>query len=108
MIGAFTGISTPTAALAVTDPRAFGSVFQIATFRETTVNDLAERLKTIAEAAGRGPVEIRYEAERAGEIRRSFSDISRARELLGYQPRVDLDEGLRRTWEWYLRKGSVD
>lgn len=89
-------------ALAATDPRAFGSVFQIATFRETTVKELAERLKAIAEKAGLGPVEILYEDERAGEIRRSFSDISRARDLLGYRPAVELDEGLRKTWEWFL------
>ncbi len=89
-------------ALAASDPRAFGSVFQIATFRETTVNELAERLKAIAEQAGLGPVEILYEDERAGEIKRSFSDISRARELLGYTPIYDLEKGLRKTWEWFL------
>jgi len=91
-------------ALSASDPRAFGSVFQIATFRETTVNELAERLKTIAEKAGLGPVEILYEDERAGEIKRSFSDISRARDLLGYQPIFDLDKGLLKTWEWFLAR----
>jgi UDP-glucose 4-epimerase len=91
-------------ALSVDDARAFGSVFQIATFRETTVNELAERLKVIAEKDGLGPVEIRYEAERPGEIRRSFSDISRAKDLLGYHPAYDLDRGLLKTWEWFLAR----
>jgi UDP-glucose 4-epimerase len=91
-------------ALSAADRRAFGSVFQIATFRETTVNELAERLKAIADAAGLGPVRILYEDERAGEIRRSFSDISRARDLLGYRPAVDLEQGLERTWEWFLAR----
>ena len=91
-------------ALSVDDPRAFGSVFQIATFRETTVNELAERLKGIAEKEGLGPVEILHEAERAGEIRRSFSDISRARDLLGYHPAYDLDKGLLDTWAWFLAR----
>jgi UDP-glucose 4-epimerase len=91
-------------ALSVDDPKAFGSVFQIATFRETTVNELAEALKAIAEKDGFGPVEILYEAERAGEIRRSFSDISRARDLLGYHPVYDLDKGLAKTWEWFLAR----
>lgn len=93
-------------ALSAEDPRAFGSVFQIATFRETTVNELAEQLKEIAEGEGMGPVEIRYEAERAGEIRRSFSDISRARELLGYEPVHDLGTGLTRTWAWFRARGK--
>ena len=91
-------------ALSATDPRAFGSVFQIATFRETTVNELAERLKSVAEKAGLGPVEILYEDERAGEIIRSFSDISRAKDLLGYHPMYDLDNGLRKTWDWFLAR----
>ena len=91
-------------ALSVTDARAFGSVFQIATFRETTVNELAERLKVIAEKDGLGPVRLIHEAERAGEIRRSFSDISRAKELLGYHPVYDLDKGLLKTWEWFLAR----
>jgi UDP-glucose 4-epimerase len=91
-------------ALSVSDPKAFGSVFQIATFRETTVNELAERLKTIAEKAGLGPVRILYEAERTGEIKRSFSDISRAEGLLGYRPVYDLDKGLTKTWEWFLAR----
>jgi len=91
-------------ALSAADPRAFGSVFQIATFRETTVNELAEMLKSVAEKAGLGPVEILYEDERAGEIIRSFSDISRAKDLLGYHPMYDLNEGLLRTWDWFLAR----
>jgi len=91
-------------ALLTTDPRAFGSVFQIATFRETTVNELAEKLKALAEAAGLGPVVVRYESERAGEVRRSFSDISRARALLGYEPEYDLDRGLQATWNWFVSR----
>jgi len=91
-------------ALSAADPRAFGSVFQIATFRETTVNELAEMLKSAAEKAGLGPVELLYEDERAGEIIRSFSDISRAKDLLGYRPMYDLTEGLLKTWDWFLAR----
>lgn len=91
-------------ALSAADPRAFGSVFQIATFRETTVNELAEMLKSVAEKAGFSPVEILYEDERVGEIIRSFSDISRAKALLGYHPMYDLNKGLLKTWEWFLSR----
>jgi UDP-glucose 4-epimerase len=91
-------------ALSTTDPRAFGAVFQIATFRETTVNELAEKLKAIAKRAGMGPVLVQYESERAGEIRRSFSDISRARDLLGYRPEYDLDRGLQATWNRFVSR----
>jgi nucleoside-diphosphate-sugar epimerase len=42
-----------------------------------------------------------YAPGRSGDIRDSLADISRARELLGYQPQVDFREGLRRTVDWY-------
>jgi nucleoside-diphosphate-sugar epimerase len=42
-----------------------------------------------------------YEDARAGDIRHSLADITRAEELLGYRPVVGLAEGLRQTVEWY-------
>ncbi len=42
---------------------------------------------------------------RSGDIRDSLADITLARELLGYEPRVDFRDGLRRTVEWY-RQGA--
>jgi UDP-glucose 4-epimerase len=42
-----------------------------------------------------------YAQPRAGDIRHSLADIRLARELLGYAPEVDFQEGLRRTVEWY-------
>jgi nucleoside-diphosphate-sugar epimerase len=38
---------------------------------------------------------------RQGDVRDSLADITKARTLLGYQPLVSLDEGLRRTVDWY-------
>jgi nucleoside-diphosphate-sugar epimerase len=38
---------------------------------------------------------------RAGDVRHSLADITRARELLGYEPRVELEEGLRHTLDWW-------
>lgn len=43
----------------------------------------------------------RHDAPRAGDVRHSRADVSRARELLGYEPSVGFEEGLRRTVEWY-------
>jgi nucleoside-diphosphate-sugar epimerase len=48
------------------------------------------------------PVEKRYEPPRAGDIRDSFADIGAAREVLGWEPAVPFDEGLRRTTEALL------
>ena len=48
-----------------------------------------------------------YGPPRAGDIRDSLADISRARELLGYEPKVDFREGLRRTVEWYRTSSAA-
>jgi UDP-glucose 4-epimerase len=65
----------------------------IATGVETTVVTLFETLR----AAAGVHVEARHGPARAGEQRRSLLDASRARRVLGWAPRVPLDEGLRRT-----------
>jgi nucleoside-diphosphate-sugar epimerase len=45
-----------------------------------------------------------YADARVGDVRHSLADISKAKRLLGYEPEVDLEEGLRRTVDWYRRQ----
>jgi nucleoside-diphosphate-sugar epimerase len=47
-----------------------------------------------------------YAAPRAGDVRDSQADISKARRLLGFEPAVSLEDGLRRTVEWYRTSRS--
>ncbi len=75
-----------------------GLVFNIATGRSTSVNELAE---TIGSVLGR-EAEREYFAARPGDIVASWADVSAAREALGWQPRVDLKEGLRATAESFV------
>ena len=44
---------------------------------------------------------------RAGDVRDSQADITKARELLGYEPIVSFEEGLRRTLEWYRHEHEL-
>lgn len=46
-------------------------------------------------------IEVRHEPARAGEIVRNYSDISKARRLLGYAPKTSLQDGLRATMAWF-------
>src|ERR1700678_1728064 len=46
-------------------------------------------------------IQAEYDTPRAGDIKDSQADISLAREVLGYQPAVDFEQGLKRTWDWY-------
>jgi UDP-glucose 4-epimerase len=73
-----------------------GGVFNIGTGVETSVLDLH---RLCAAAAG-SAAEPAFEPARLGDARRSVLDVSRAREVLGWQARVELEEGLRSTWGW--------
>ena len=46
-----------------------------------------------------------YESARAGDVKHSLADITRAQELLGYRPLVSFHEGLKRTYQWYSQAG---
>ncbi len=74
-----------------------GQMMNTATGTRITLNDTFNILKELTGFAG-SPA---YGPERAGDIRDSLADISLARQLLGYEPKVDFREGLRRTVEWY-------
>jgi UDP-glucose 4-epimerase len=74
---------------------ASGRMFNIASAAPASVNHVAE---LIGEILGK-PVERRHAPPRAGDIRDSWADISAAREVLGWEPRVSLQEGLRLTAE---------
>jgi UDP-N-acetylglucosamine/UDP-N-acetyl-alpha-D-glucosaminouronate 4-epimerase len=78
--------------------RGFGSVVNVANGQRITLNQLLEELKAIV---GKPEVKADYHEARVGDVRHSLADISRARELLGYQPLVSLREGLQRTIDWW-------
>jgi nucleoside-diphosphate-sugar epimerase len=74
-----------------------GEVINVATGRQISINELARTLASVI-GVRVAPVHM---ADRAGDVRHSVADISKARRLLGYEPSVDLEEGLRRTVDWY-------
>jgi len=76
----------------------YGSVFQIGTGIETSINNLAESIRQIAGNRS----EIIHEPEKKGEVKRNFSDITKARTMLGFEPKIKLGEGLGKLWRSYL------
>jgi len=84
--------------LALEAPKAVGRVFNVGSGRHRTINQVAERLASVMGREHIGP-EI-TQRHRAGDIRHCFADISLARDLLGYSPRVDFDEGLAELAGW--------
>jgi UDP-glucose 4-epimerase len=85
-------------------PGASGEVFNIGSGRSTTINELAETLAGVA-APGRVLHPIHHPA-RAGDVRHSCADISKARQILGYAPAVKLADGLARTHAWWRESGN--
>jgi nucleoside-diphosphate-sugar epimerase len=82
---------------ACTAPEASGEVINVATGGRISLNRLFETLKTLT-GADVSPI---YSDPRAGDVRDSQADISKARRLLGYQPLVALDQGLEQTVAWF-------
>jgi nucleoside-diphosphate-sugar epimerase len=78
-------------------PGASGMVFNGGTGARITLNQV---LKLLEKITGK-KIQARYDPPRTGDIRDSQADITLARKVLGYEPRVHFEEGLQRTWDWY-------
>lgn len=75
-----------------------GAVINIANGERITLNQL---LKEVQQLTGKTDVSVDYKPPRAGDVLHSLADITRARELLGFEPRVGLREGLQSTIDWW-------
>jgi nucleoside-diphosphate-sugar epimerase len=63
--------------------------------------DLLTLHRLVAEACGMPHLQPRHEPTRAGDVKHSLADLTRARDLLGYEPVVTLEQGLGETIDWY-------
>jgi len=77
--------------------QAAGRVFNVATGRQVTLNETFKLLQPLTSYRG----SVAYEKERGGDIQHSLADISLAEQHLGYKPKVNFEDGLQRTVEWY-------
>ncbi|MDQ3823662.1 MAG: NAD-dependent epimerase/dehydratase family protein [Actinomycetota bacterium] len=79
-------------------PEAVGQVFNVGNPRSVvTIHDLAERVRRIAEA----DVGIVFRPLHYVDVEMRIPNVEKARKVLGWEPKVDLDEGLARTIAWY-------
>ena len=83
--------------------QAAGHVFNVATGKRADLNEAFQLLKKITGYSGN----VKYEPERAGDVKHSLADLSRTEKHLGYKPTVDFEEGLRRTVDWYREQQSA-
>jgi UDP-glucose 4-epimerase len=82
-------------------PEAVGQTFNIGNVRSTvTILDLAERIKRLTGCPG----EIVFRPLHYSDVEVRIPNVNKARELLGFEAKVDLDEGLSRTIAWYRER----
>ena len=87
---------------AAESPGAVGLPINVAMGDSNTLNDLVTLLNEIMGTE----IEAVYGDPRPGDVPESLADLSRAREALGYEPRVDFVTGLRRTIDWIAEQGA--
>jgi UDP-glucose 4-epimerase len=83
--------------LAAEKPGVAGKIINMADGRQTTVLRLIELLSQMLGTT----TKTDFQPARVGDVRESLADISLARKLLGYDPKVHLEEGLRETIDYY-------
>ncbi len=84
--------------LAATVPGVAGQVFNVACGK---THSLLQIIEEIEKLVGH-PLMRKHFPQRKGDIRKTWADIRRAKRYLRFIPRIDLHEGLRRTWEWFI------
>lgn len=80
------------------EPPMRGQVINVGTGGRVSVNELAAEVAEILARPDLAPI---HKPERVGDLRHSFADLSRAKSVLGYEPVVDFQVGLRQTLAWY-------
>jgi UDP-glucose 4-epimerase len=92
------------ALLALERPNAVGESFNIGNARSAvTIHDLAQRVKRLTGCPG----EIVFKPLHYTDVELRIPNVDKARELLGFEAKVDLDEGLERTIAWYRKNTGV-
>jgi UDP-glucose 4-epimerase len=91
--------------LALEHPNAVGESFNIGNARSAvTIYDLAQRIKRLTGCPG----ELVFQALHYTDVELRVPNVDKARALLGFEARVELDEGLERTIAWYRERGASE
>jgi nucleoside-diphosphate-sugar epimerase len=84
-------------------PGANGEIINVATGGRISLNELFQSMRRMIGASA----EPRYGESRPGDVRDSQADITKARRILGYEPSVSFEDGLKRTVDWYRTAAAM-
>ncbi len=82
---------------------AVGQTFNLGSGQDISINQLAAE---VTKVVGRPKVEVTYDPPRPADIMQLRADATRARKILGFEPKISLQEGLTRLKEWYSSLGK--
>ena len=82
-----------------------GEIFNIGAGNPITLNNLG---KLILKLTGKENLKLEYTDPRPGDIKHSYADLTKAKNLLGFQPKYKQEEGLREYFNWYVNKNNLD
>jgi UDP-glucose 4-epimerase len=88
-------------------PNIGGEIFQIASNRERSVNEVAGAVADLVQHHTGQPVRLSYAQALPYEMKRNYSDISKARRLLDFEPRTDFKSGLTLTLQYFLEEHVI-
>ncbi len=81
-----------------------GETFQIATANETSIDEIVQMLtRLFQQLPEKRNVTVQYSASRQGDVKRNFSDTSKAGKMLGWRPEISLYDGLEKTINWFVK-----
>ncbi|MBD3201265.1 MAG: NAD-dependent epimerase/dehydratase family protein [Candidatus Lokiarchaeota archaeon] len=84
--------------LSADNDKANGEVFNLGCSNPISVNELVDKIYKIVDK----PKNVRYGNKKKGDVRVTHSDITKANKILGYEPKINIDNGLKRTYDWQI------
>jgi UDP-glucose 4-epimerase len=91
----------------MTTSKAAGETFQIASGKERTVSEITEIISSALKDKGVG-MKVEYESSRLGDVRRNYSDTSKADRILSWQPSMEINKGVNLTVDYFIKTQPQD
>jgi len=88
----------------LTSNSAWGEIFHLGTGKETSILELAKLIQGFFDKK----IKISFASDRKGEIKRNYSDTTKARKIIGLSPQISLKDGVRGVYEWFRRRNVED
>lgn len=79
-----------------------GEVFNLGSGNSIVLNDAIDILQDLL-----GDFEVQYESDKMGDVKHTLADISKATKILGYEPKVKLNEGLKHFIDWHKKRFNI-